>query len=180
MRNLADQSDCMCCRASAVAGRRATDSRAAVGPRAARQRLRASGRQHGGLCRAALQSPGEPRHFGNSPAGSGDRSGAAAGRQPQDGRLARVRHTRRRACGCSTWRCRGGNSSRNAQPQVWSIDLSGAAPLQVTSVAAGVANLKVSPTGTHIAFTSEVKLDATVNGACTRTFPRLTRGSSMG
>ncbi|MHB8971748.1 MAG: S9 family peptidase [Pirellulaceae bacterium] len=50
-----------------------------------------------------------------------------------------------------------------ATPQVWSMDLRGAAPLQVTSVAAGVANLKVSPTATHLAFTSEVKLDTTVN-----------------
>ena len=55
-----------------------------------------------------------------------------------------------------------GEEFKDAQPQVWSIDLGGAAPMQVTAVAAGVANLKVSPIGTHIAFTSEVKLDATV------------------
>ena len=56
-----------------------------------------------------------------------------------------------------------GEQFREATPQVWSTDLGGAAPLQVTAVAAGVANLKVSPTSTHIAFTSEVKLDTTVN-----------------
>jgi dipeptidyl aminopeptidase/acylaminoacyl peptidase len=56
-----------------------------------------------------------------------------------------------------------GEQFREATPQVWSTDLGGAAPLQVTAVAAGVSNLKVSPTSTHIAFTSEVKLDKTVN-----------------
>jgi dipeptidyl aminopeptidase/acylaminoacyl peptidase len=56
-----------------------------------------------------------------------------------------------------------GEQFKDAQPQVWSIDLGGGAPVQVTSVAAGVANLKVSPTGAQIAFTSKVKLDATVN-----------------
>ncbi len=56
-----------------------------------------------------------------------------------------------------------GEQFREATPQVWSTDLGGAAPLQVTAVAAGVSNLKVSPTSTHLAFTSEVKLDRTVN-----------------
>ena len=49
------------------------------------------------------------------------------------------------------------------KPQVWSVDYAGAVPQQVTQVPAGVAHLKVSPQGTHIAFTSEVKMDATVN-----------------
>ncbi len=52
---------------------------------------------------------------------------------------------------------------KDAKPQVWSVDYAGAAPVQVTHVPAGVAHLKVSPQGTHIAFTSEVKMDATVN-----------------
>jgi dipeptidyl aminopeptidase/acylaminoacyl peptidase len=50
-----------------------------------------------------------------------------------------------------------------AKAQVWSVDIAGAAPRQVTNVKAGVANLKVSPGGTHIAFTSDVKMDSTVN-----------------
>ncbi|MHB8952618.1 MAG: S9 family peptidase [Pirellulaceae bacterium] len=56
-----------------------------------------------------------------------------------------------------------GEPFQDAVPQVWSIELGGSTPLQVTSVAAGVAHLKVSPTFTHIAFTSDVKLDPTVN-----------------
>jgi dipeptidyl aminopeptidase/acylaminoacyl peptidase len=51
---------------------------------------------------------------------------------------------------------------KDAPPQVWSVDVNSGATTQVTSVAAGVANLKVAPTGTHIAFTVDVKLDATV------------------
>jgi dipeptidyl aminopeptidase/acylaminoacyl peptidase len=56
----------------------------------------------------------------------------------------------------------GGDEFQDAQPQVWSVDLQGGAPLQVTSVEAGVTHLKVSPTGTHLALTAEVKLDPTV------------------
>ncbi len=55
-----------------------------------------------------------------------------------------------------------GDQYRDAQPQAWSTDLAGAEPVQVTAVPAGIAHLKVSPTGTHLAFTSKVKLDATV------------------
>lgn len=55
-----------------------------------------------------------------------------------------------------------GEQFQDAQPQAWSIDLQGGAPLQVTRVAAGIAHLKVSPTAQHIAFTSDVKLDVTV------------------
>ncbi len=51
----------------------------------------------------------------------------------------------------------------NAQAQVWSVDIAGAAPQQVTQCETGVANLKVSPQGTQIAYTTEVKMDATVN-----------------
>ena len=54
-----------------------------------------------------------------------------------------------------------GGDPTAAAPQVWSVALSDPAPLQVTKVAAGVANLKVSPTSRHIAFTSDVKLDPT-------------------
>ena len=55
-----------------------------------------------------------------------------------------------------------GDRYKDAKPQVWSVDFAGAAPQQVTEVEAGVANLKVSPQGTHIAFTTDVKMDATV------------------
>ncbi len=58
-------------------------------------------------------------------------------------------------------------SREDAKPQVWSFDASsnrgGAKPRQVTDVEQGVANLKVSPTGTHLAFTVDVKMDSTVN-----------------
>jgi dipeptidyl aminopeptidase/acylaminoacyl peptidase len=56
----------------------------------------------------------------------------------------------------------GGDEFQDAKPQVWSVDPRGGAPQQVTSVDAGVSHLKVSPTGTHVAFTAEVKLDSTV------------------
>ncbi len=51
---------------------------------------------------------------------------------------------------------------QDAKPQVWSVDFAGAAPQQVTEVEAGVANLKVSPQAAHVAFTTDVKMDATV------------------
>ena len=47
--------------------------------------------------------------------------------------------------------------------QVWSCRADGSDLKRVTSIAGGVANLKVSPTGTHLAFTVDVKLDSTVN-----------------
>ena len=50
-----------------------------------------------------------------------------------------------------------------AKPQVWSVDYVGAAPQRVTEIESGVGHLKVSPQGTHIAFTSDVTMDATVN-----------------
>ncbi|NLX55548.1 MAG: S9 family peptidase [Planctomycetaceae bacterium] len=55
-----------------------------------------------------------------------------------------------------------GDEFQDTEPQVWSVDLAGQGPRQVTSVAAGVGHLKVSPTGTHIAFTSAVTMDPTV------------------
>jgi len=54
-------------------------------------------------------------------------------------------------------------AAEDMKPQVWSLDYAGAAPLQVTDASAGVAHLKVSPEATHIAFTSDVKMDRTVN-----------------
>ncbi len=47
--------------------------------------------------------------------------------------------------------------------QVFSCRLDGTDLRQVTSIDGGVANLRVSPTGEHIAFTRDVKLDLTVN-----------------
>jgi len=54
------------------------------------------------------------------------------------------------------------DNAETLKPQVWSVDYAGAAPLQVTDVPGGVAHLKVSPRGTHIAFTCDVKIDQTV------------------
>jgi dipeptidyl aminopeptidase/acylaminoacyl peptidase len=51
----------------------------------------------------------------------------------------------------------------DADPQVWSIDFAGTAPLQVTRIDGGVSHLKASPGARHIAFTADVKMDATVN-----------------
>jgi dipeptidyl aminopeptidase/acylaminoacyl peptidase len=51
----------------------------------------------------------------------------------------------------------------DAKPQVFALDPAGGTPQQVTNVAAGVANLKVSPTADRLAFTVDVKLDSTVN-----------------
>jgi dipeptidyl aminopeptidase/acylaminoacyl peptidase len=48
-------------------------------------------------------------------------------------------------------------------PQVWSFDPKTGTWTQVTDIPGGVANLKVSPTGRHLAFTRDVKLDKTVN-----------------
>jgi dipeptidyl aminopeptidase/acylaminoacyl peptidase len=51
----------------------------------------------------------------------------------------------------------------DAKPQVWSINPNTAEPRQVTDIESGVANLKVAPTGTQLAFTVDVKMDAKVN-----------------
>jgi len=50
----------------------------------------------------------------------------------------------------------------DATPQVWSLDPGSGAFSPVTEVEGGVGNLKVSPAGTHIAFTVDVKMDPTV------------------
>lgn len=50
------------------------------------------------------------------------------------------------------------------KPQAWLMDPSRPAEaIQITSLEHGIANLKPSPTGEQIAFTVDVKLDATVN-----------------
>ena len=63
-----------------------------------------------------------------------------------------------------------GDAVESAEPttnvsksQVWSLDPISGNMLQVTSVESGVSNLKVSPVGTHIAFTVDVKMDKEVN-----------------
>ena len=48
-------------------------------------------------------------------------------------------------------------------PQVYAMNPSDGGVLQVTSVDDGIANLKVSPTGDHLAFTVDVKLDQEVS-----------------
>ena len=48
-----------------------------------------------------------------------------------------------------------------ASPQVWSLDPKTGDLAQVTNEDGGVANLKVSPTGKHIAFTKDIQLDQT-------------------
>ena len=48
-------------------------------------------------------------------------------------------------------------------PQAWSLDPDSGNMLQVTNVESGVANLKVSPDSTRIAFTTEIKMDKNVN-----------------
>lgn len=50
-----------------------------------------------------------------------------------------------------------------ASPQAWSWDPATGAWLQVTDIIGGIANLKVSANGSHLAFTRDVKLDKTVN-----------------
>ena len=52
---------------------------------------------------------------------------------------------------------------QDAKPQVWSVGLSDAVPIQVTRLEEGVANLKASPLGTHLVFTVRVKMDSAVN-----------------
>ena len=47
-------------------------------------------------------------------------------------------------------------------PQIWSCRADGSDLRQVTSIEGGVGNLRLSPTGTHVAFTTDVKLDRTV------------------
>ncbi len=55
-----------------------------------------------------------------------------------------------------------GEQFESAKPQVWSIDLAGAVPRQVTQVETGVDQWKASPDARHLAFTTAVKMDRTV------------------
>ena len=52
--------------------------------------------------------------------------------------------------------------SDDESPQAWSLNPLDGGLLQVTDIDDGVANLKVSPTGEHLAFTLEIKLDQEV------------------
>ncbi|MEM7454369.1 MAG: S9 family peptidase [Planctomycetota bacterium] len=47
-------------------------------------------------------------------------------------------------------------------PQVWSFDANTGETIQLTAFEDGISNLKVSPAGTHIAFTADVKMDKEV------------------
>ena len=47
-------------------------------------------------------------------------------------------------------------------PQCWSLNVETGDTLQVTSLEDGIANLKVAPGGTHIAFTRDIKMDKEV------------------
>lgn len=52
---------------------------------------------------------------------------------------------------------------KNAEVQAWMLRLSDLKLTKLTDFEDGVANLKVSPTGEHLAFTRDVKLDSTVS-----------------
>lgn len=54
-------------------------------------------------------------------------------------------------------------AAEGATTQAWAINPVDGGAVQVTDIDGGIANLKVSPTGKHIAFTLDVKLDKTVN-----------------
>ena len=47
-------------------------------------------------------------------------------------------------------------------PQAWAVNPQDGAVLKLTAIKDGIANLKVSPKGTHIAFTQDIKLDKEV------------------
>lgn len=55
-----------------------------------------------------------------------------------------------------------GDDDQPSAPQAWSFNPKTGDLLQVTDIDDGIANLKVSPTGNHVAFTVDVKLDKTV------------------
>ncbi|MEM7151571.1 MAG: prolyl oligopeptidase family serine peptidase [Myxococcota bacterium] len=58
-------------------------------------------------------------------------------------------------------------SSRSGSSQVWRVNADGSAPTQVTDLPLPVANLKVSPAGDRIAFTTDVFVDCK-DLACTK------------
>lgn len=49
--------------------------------------------------------------------------------------------------------------SESSSPQVWAINPQDGGMVKVTAIKDGIANLKISPTGGHIAFTQDIKLD---------------------
>ena len=55
------------------------------------------------------------------------------------------------------------NGAEGATTQAWSVNPVDGGVVQVSDVEDGIANLKVSPTGKHIAFTLDIKMDKTVN-----------------
>ena len=55
------------------------------------------------------------------------------------------------------------NGAEGATTQAWSVNPVDGGVVQVSDVKDGIANLKVSPTGKHIAFTLDIKMDKTVN-----------------
>lgn len=56
----------------------------------------------------------------------------------------------------------GRETKSGTAPQAWAVNPQDGAVLKLTSEEDGVGNLKVSPTGTHIAYTKDVKLDKEV------------------
>ena len=54
-------------------------------------------------------------------------------------------------------------AGKKKTPQAWMLDPASGRAQQVTAIEGGIGNLKVSPTGRHIAFTVAVKLDPTVH-----------------
>lgn len=57
----------------------------------------------------------------------------------------------------------GGPDASSDSPQVWTFEPNTQEMKPITHIKDGVANLKVSPTGTHLAFTLDVKMDKDVN-----------------
>jgi len=56
----------------------------------------------------------------------------------------------------------GGSGASDLAPQAWALDPVGGGLLQVTDIEDGVSGLKVSPTGKHLLFALEIKLDQEV------------------
>ena len=54
-------------------------------------------------------------------------------------------------------------TAKDRVPQAWSLNPLDGGLVQVTSYEGGVSNLKMSPTGEHLAFTEDIKMDSTVN-----------------
>jgi dipeptidyl aminopeptidase/acylaminoacyl peptidase len=54
-------------------------------------------------------------------------------------------------------------SEASGDPQIWVLDVESGTTKQLSDIKDGVANLKIAPTGKHVAFTLDVKLDPTVN-----------------